>query len=268
MLGYDLDPGARANPTYVYVAKDPAMPIYAAKKFADVDGRRMAYIDEGAGGSIVFQHGNPTSSYLWRNVMPRCAGLGRLVACDLIGMGDSDKLSPSGPGRYTYAEQRHYLFALWDKLDLGDKIVLVLHDWGSALGFDWAYRHQSAVRAIAYMEAFVATIDTWDDWPPEAVAFFRAIRSAAGEELVLQQNLFVEQVLPSEVLHGLTEEEMAVYRRPYLDPGESRRPTLTWPREGSRWPVSRATSTTSSAATARGWPRRTSPRCSWRPFPA
>jgi len=112
-----------------------------------------------------------------------------------------------------------------------DRVTLVLHDWGSALGFDWAYRHQSSVQAIAHMEAFVATIDTWDDWPPEAVAFFRAIRSAAGEELVLEQNLFIEQVLPSEVLRGLTEEEMGVYRRPYLEPGESRRPTLTWPRQ-------------------------------------
>ena len=113
---------------------------YAAKTLADINGRRMAYIDVGSGGSIVFQHGNPTSSYLWRNIMPHCGGLGRLVACDLIGMGDSDKLTPSGPDRYSYAEQREYLFALWDKLDLGSKIILVVHDWGSALGFEWARR--------------------------------------------------------------------------------------------------------------------------------
>ena len=129
---------------------------YAAKKFADIDGRRMAYIDAGAGAAIVFQHGNPTSSYLWRNVMPHCAGLGRLVACDLIGMGDTDKLAPSGPDRYSYAEQRRYLFALWDKLALGDKIVLVLHDWGSALGFEWARRNPSRVAGLVYMEAIVA----------------------------------------------------------------------------------------------------------------
>ena len=187
MLGYDLDPGARANPTYVYVAKDPAMPLstkpYAAKKFAAIDGRRMAYIDEGAGSgpAIVFQHGNPTSSYLWRNIMPYCEGLGRLVACDLIGMGDSDKLSPSGPDRYTYAEQREYLFALWDKLDLGAKIVLVVHDWGSALGFEWARRQPERVAGIVYMEALVTPV-TWADWPENARRAFQGFRSATGED--------------------------------------------------------------------------------------
>jgi len=201
------------------------------KRFVEVHGVPMAYVDEGAGDPIVLLHGNPSSSYQWRNVIPYLSGLGRCIAPDLVGMGDSGKLPGSGPDSYRLVEHRAYLDALLEALDVRNRVTLVLHDWGSALGFDWAYRHQSAVRAIAYMEAFVATIDTWDDWPPEAVAFFRAIRSAAGEELVLQQNLFVEQVLPSEVLHGLTEEEMAVYRRPYLDPGESRRPTLTWPRE-------------------------------------
>jgi len=230
MLGYDLDPGARANPTYVYVAKDPAMPIYAAKKFADVDGRRMAYIDEGAGGSIVFQHGNPTSSYLWRNVMPRCAGLGRLVACDLIGMGDSDKLSPSGPGRYTYAEQRHYLFALWDKLDLGDKIVLVLHDWGSALGFEWARRNASRIAGLVYMEAIVTPL-AWADWPQRARGAFQGFRSPGGEDMILAKNMFVERILPGSILRKLGDEEMAEYRRPFATPGEDRRPTLSWPRQ-------------------------------------
>jgi haloalkane dehalogenase len=230
MLGYDLDPGARANPTYVYVAKDPAMPIYAAKKFADVDGRRMAYIDEGAGGSIVFQHGNPTSSYLWRNVMPRCAGLGRLVACDLIGMGDSDKLSPSGPGRYTYAEQRHYLFALWDKLDLGDKIVLVLHDWGSALGFEWARRNASRIAGLVYMEAIVTPL-AWADWPERARGAFQGFRSPGGEDMILAKNMFVERILPGSILRKLGDEEMAEYRRPFATPGEDRRPTLSWPRQ-------------------------------------
>ena len=132
---------------------------YAAKKFADIEGRRMAYIDAGTGDtSIVFQHGNPTSSYLWRNVMPHCEGLGRLVACDLIGMGDSDKLPDSGPGRYTYAEQRRHLFALWDELELGSRIVLVIHDWGSALGFEWARKHPERIAGIAYMEAIVTPL--------------------------------------------------------------------------------------------------------------
>src|ERR1043166_5485445 len=123
-------------------SRSAQMPIsakpFAQKKFATVLGRRMAYLDAGEGDAIVFQHGNPTSSYLWRNVMPHCVGLGRLIACDLVGMGDSDKLPDSGPARYRYAEQRDYLFALWDHLALGDRIVFVIHDWGSALGFDWA----------------------------------------------------------------------------------------------------------------------------------
>ena len=203
---------------------------YAAKTFADVDGRRMAYIDDGAGEAIVFQHGNPTSSYLWRNVMPHCAGLGRLVACDLIGMGDSDKLSPSGPDRYGYAEQRHYLFALWDKLALGDKVVLVLHDWGSALGFEWARRNASRVAGLVYMEAIVAPLP-WADWPDNARRAFQGFRSPAGEDMILDKNMFVERVLPGSILRKLAEEEMAEYRRPFASPGEDRRPTLSWPRQ-------------------------------------
>jgi haloalkane dehalogenase len=205
---------------------------YAAKRFADIKGRRLAYIDEGAGSgpAIVFQHGNPTSSYLWRNIMPHCAGLGRLVACDLIGMGDSAKLIPSGPDRYGYAEQRDHLWALWDKLALGDRVVLVVHDWGSALGFHWARRNPERMRALVYMEALVQPV-TWADWPEAAQKIFQAMRSPAGEELVLQKNVFVERILPASVLRGLTEAEMAVYRKPYLEPGESRRPTLTWPRQ-------------------------------------
>ena len=111
---------------------------YREKTFASVKGNTMAYVEHGSGDAIVFQHGNPTSSYLWRNIMLYCEGLGRLIACDLIGMGDSDKLESSGPERYTYAEQRDYLFALWDQIGLGDKVMMVLHDWGSAMGFDWS----------------------------------------------------------------------------------------------------------------------------------
>jgi haloalkane dehalogenase len=211
-----------------------AMPLapkpYAAKAFADVKGRRMAYIDKGEGEAIVFQHGNPTSSYLWRNVMPHCEGLGRLVACDLIGMGDSDKLPKSGPGRYTYAEQREYLFALWDRLSLGSRIVLVLHDWGSALGFEWARKHPDRVAGIAYMEAIVTPV-AWADWPDNARRVFQGFRSDGGEDMVLVKNVFVERVLPGSVMRKLTEEEMAEYRRPFANPGEDRRPTLTWPRQ-------------------------------------
>lgn len=210
------------------------MPIsakpYATKKRIEVKGRSMAVIDQGQGDAIVFQHGNPTSSYLWRNIMPHCEGLGRLVACDLIGMGDSDKLAPSGSDRYGYAEQRDYLFALWDKLALGSRIVLVLHDWGSALGFDWASRNPDRVAGIAYMEALVTPV-TWADWPENARRVFQGFRSPAGEEMVLVKNTFVERVLPGSVLRRLTDTEMAEYRRPFASAGEDRRPTLSWPRQ-------------------------------------
>jgi len=203
---------------------------FGEKKFIEIKGRRMAYIDEGAGDPIVFQHGNPTSSYLWRNIMPHCAGLGRLIACDLIGMGDSDKLAPSGPDRYAFAEHRDYLDALWEALGLGDRVILVLHDWGSALGFDWANRHRERVQGIAYMEAIAMPIE-WADFPEPVRDLFRAFRSPAGEELVLNGNVFVEQVLPGSILRHLREEEMAAYRQPFLSPGEDRRPTLSWPRQ-------------------------------------
>ena len=210
------------------------MPInvkpFAEKKYLEINGRRMAYIDEGQGDAIVFQHGNPTSSYLWRNIMPYCAGLGRLIAADLIGMGDSDKLSPSGPDRYTYAEQREFLFALFDQLALGDRVILVLHDWGSALGFDWANAHRKRVQGIAYMEAIVRPL-TWADWPENARRVFQNFRSAGGEDMVLAKNVFVERVLPGSILRKLEDAEMTEYRRPFVAEGESRRPTLTWPRQ-------------------------------------
>jgi haloalkane dehalogenase len=210
------------------------MPIsgkpFAQKKFATVRGRRMAYIEEGTGDAIVFQHGNPTSSYLWRNVMPHCAGLGRLIACDLIGMGDSDKLPDSAPTRYGYAAQREYLFALWDALGLGDRVIFVVHDWGSALGFDWANTHRDRVAGIAYMEGIVTPM-TWADWPENARAVFHGFRSDGGEAMILQKNVFVERVLPGSVIRRMGDDEMAEYRRPFANPGEDRRPTLSWPRE-------------------------------------
>lgn len=203
---------------------------FAEKRFIEIKGRRMAYLDEGSGDPIVFQHGNPTSSYLWRNVMPHCRGLGRLIACDLIGMGDSAKLEPSGPERYTYSEQREFLHALWEELDLGSNVVLVLHDWGSALGFDWANTHRQRVQGIAYMEAIVMPID-WPDFPEQARDVFRAFRSPAGEQMVLENNVFIENVLPGSILRALSVEEMNYYRAPFATPGEDRRPTLTWPRQ-------------------------------------
>jgi len=200
------------------------------KKFAEVNGRRMAYVDVGEGDPIVFQHGNPTSSYLWRNIMPHCEGLGRLIACDLIGMGDSDKLPDSGPDRYTYVEQRDYLYRLWEQIGVSDNVVFVIHDWGSALGFDWANQHREHVQGIAYMEAVVMPV-SWADWPDNARQVFQGFRSPAGEGMVLEKNIFVERVLPSAVMRGLTEAEMAVYLAPFAEAGEDRRPTLTWPRQ-------------------------------------
>jgi haloalkane dehalogenase len=202
---------------------------YGQLQYKEVNGNRMAYIDEGHGDAIVFQHGNPTSSYLWRNVMPHLEGLGRLVAADLIGMGASDKLADSGPDRYHYAEQRDYLFALWDELDLGDRVIFVLHDWGSALGFDWANRHRDRVAGIAYMEAVTMPID-WSDFPGPMRTVFQGFRSPEGESMVLEQNMFVEAVLPASVKRQLTDEEMDHYRAPFRNPGEERRPTLSWPR--------------------------------------
>ena len=167
---------------------------YGQLQYKEINGKRMAYIDEGEGDAIVFQHGNPTSSYLWRNVMPHLDGLGRLVACDLIGMGASDKLDGSGPDRYHYAEQRDYLFALWDALELGDRVIFVLHDWGSALGFDWANQHRDRVAGIAFMEAIAMPID-WSDFREPVRAVFQGFRSPEGESMVLEQNLFVESGL-------------------------------------------------------------------------
>ena len=202
---------------------------YGQLQYREVNGSRMAYVDEGEGDAIVFAHGNPTSSYLWRNVMPHLEGLGRLVAADMIGMGESDKLHPSGPDRYNYAEQRDYLFALWDALGLGDNVTLVLHDWGSALGFDWANQHRDRVGGIAFMEAIVAPI-SWSEFPPDLRGVFEGFRSPQGETMVLEQNIFIEHVLPAGMARQLSDEEMDHYRRPFVDPGESRRPTLSWPR--------------------------------------
>jgi len=201
-----------------------------AKRSISVKGLAMACVDEGAGAPIVFLHGNPTSSYLWRNIIPHLAGQGRCIAPDLLGMGDSQKLPQSGPESYTFAQHREYLDLLLDELQLGSEVTLVVHDWGSALGFDWANRHRERVKGIAYMEALVAPV-TWAQWPKPMRQLFQAFRSPAGEKLVLEQNIFVEQVLPQSVLRGLGEAEMAVYRRPFAEAGESRRPTLTWPRQ-------------------------------------
>lgn len=200
------------------------------KQYLEVHGRRMAYVETGRGAPIVFQHGNPTSSYLWRNIMPALADLGRCIAVDLIGMGDSDKLDDSGPDRYRYVEHREYLFAALAQLGLDADVTLVLHDWGSALGFDWARQNAEKIRGIAYMEAIVRPV-TWQEWPDAARDIFQAFRSETGEAMILDKNLFVERVLPGSILRKLSDEEMREYRRPFTQAGEDRRPTLTWPRQ-------------------------------------
>ena len=199
------------------------------KSFATVDGKQMAYHEAGEGDPVVFLHGNPTSSYLWRNVIGHLSDRNRCIAPDLIGQGDSDKLDDTGPGSYRFVEHRRYLDGLLDQLDLGDHVTFVIHDWGSALGFDWANRHRDRVAAIAYMEAIVQPV-TWDAWPADARGIFEGFRSDAGEEMVIENNLFVEAVVPASIQRDLTPAEHDEYRRPFLEP-EHRRPTLTWPRE-------------------------------------
>jgi haloalkane dehalogenase len=197
------------------------------RKIVKVLDSNMAYVDEGSGDPIVFLHGNPTSSYLWRNVIPHVLPYGRCLAPDLIGMGYSGE-NPSGS--YRFVDHAKYLDAWFEALGLNENITLVVHDWGSALGFHWAYRNPSKVKAIVYMEAFVKLV-TWEEWPENARGIFKAMQSPAGEEIILKKNVFVERILPSSVIRTLTEEEMGEYRRRFTEPGESRRPTLTWPRQ-------------------------------------
>ena len=200
------------------------------KKTVSVNGKTMSYVEMGEGDPIIFQHGNPTSSYLWRNIMPHLADQGRCLAIELIGMGDSDKLEDSGPDRYTLLEHRDYFDAALDALGVTSNVTFVIHDWGSALGFDWANRHRDSVIGIAYMESIVRPV-SWDDWPEAARGVFQGFRSPAGEDMVLDKNVFVERVLPGSIIRDLSDEEMEVYRRPFKNPGEERRPTLTWPRQ-------------------------------------
>ena len=198
----------------------------------DVGGAEMAYVDTGivdagSGDAIVFLHGNPTSSYLWRNIIPHVSPLARCLAPDLMGMGDSD---PIPGGSYRFFDHLRYLDEWFDKVLPGVPVTLVVHDWGSALGFHWARRHPEQVRGLVYMEAIVRPV-TWEEWPDAARQVFQGFRSEAGESMVLERNIFVERVLPGSTIRGISDEAMEVYRRRYTEPGESRRPTLSWPRE-------------------------------------
>ncbi|SCB49868.1 haloalkane dehalogenase [Rhizobium lusitanum] len=203
---------------------------FAEKKFMTVNGQRVAYIDEGEGDAIVFSHDNPTSSYIWRNIMPASRGLGRLIACDLVGQGDPDNLPNSGPGEYDYFEQRSFMHALWDQLDLGDNVIFVVHDWGSALAFNYASKHADRVQGVAYMESIVTPFE-WRGFSELLRPAFEAMRSPAGDAMVMQENFFAEQVLFASVARPLSDAVKAEHRRPFMNPGEDRRPTLSWPRQ-------------------------------------
>jgi haloalkane dehalogenase len=200
------------------------------KKFQEVFGLQMAYAEVGSGDPIVFLHGNPTSSYLWRNIIPYLERFGRCIAPDLIGMGDSAKLPHSGPDSYTYIEHRRYLDALLELLDVRERVTFVAHDWGVAQAFDWTRRHPHVVKGVAYMEGVVASMH-WNEMPERGRKIFQALRSPTGEQMVLEQNSFIEVNLPATIQRTLSEEEMSAYRRPFAEPGEGRRPTLSWPRQ-------------------------------------
>jgi len=195
------------------------------RKRVPVLDSNMAYVDVGEGDPIVFLHGNPTPSYLWRNIIPYSLPLGRCLAPDYVGMGNSGL---STNGSYRFVDHRRYLDAWFEALQLTKNIILVVHDWGSALGFDWARRHPERVKGLVYMESIVRPFFSWDEWPEATREFFKAQRSSAGEELILEKNLFIEYLLP---LRGISEEAIEVYRRHYRNPGPLRQPMLTWSRE-------------------------------------
>ena len=200
------------------------------KSFKTINGKSIAFVDVGEGDPIVLLHGNPTSSYLWRNVIPHLQGMGRVIAPDLIGQGDSDKLPASdGSDRYSFQVAYDYLAGLLDELGANQNVTLVIHDWGSALGFYWAQQHSAAVKGIAYMEAIVKPM-TWDDWHKDAVGIFKGFRSDKGEDLILNRNMFIEAVLPTSIMRKLSDEEMNAYRAPHIE-SEDRQPLLNWPRQ-------------------------------------
>ncbi|MGY3484765.1 haloalkane dehalogenase [Bradyrhizobium sp. USDA 4011] len=202
-----------------------------SKATVEVLGRRMAFHQSGEGAPLLVLHGNPTSSYLWRNVVPALRPLGTVIVPDLIGMGESEKLPDVGPQTYRFTTHREYLWAFIDRIVPKDqKVVLVIHDWGSALGFDWANHHRDRIRGIAYMEGIVRPIADWAEWNKAAVPIFQGFRSESGEQMILDKNLFIEKVLPGSILRKLSESEMAEYRRPFQK-REDRWPTLTWPRQ-------------------------------------
>ena len=198
------------------------------RKSVDILDAQMSYLDTGTGdNAVLFLHGNPTSAYLWRNIMPHVADKARCLAPDLVGMGHSSKLKSND---YSFDNHYRYLNEWIEKMQLPEKFTIVGHDWGSALGFQWGYKNQERVQAIVYMEAFANAIPSWEDWPKIARRVFQTLRTEKGEEMILKKNFFVEVLFPRSIFRELSEQEMDEYRKPYIEEGEARRPTLTWPR--------------------------------------
>lgn len=211
-----------------------AMP-YFKKKIKALDCN-LAYVDTGTDNvshpdeTVIFFHGNITSSYMWRNIIPYIEPRARCIAIDNIGQGDSDKLAQSGPNAYRLAQHQDYLNAALGQLDVGDKVTLVMHDWGAQLGLTWGNANRDRLKAIAYFQGVMGDFK-WDFWPEAVADLMRKFRGPEGEKLVLEDNFFVEKILPAMVKRSLPQEVWNEYRRPYRTPGEDRRPTLTWPRE-------------------------------------
>jgi haloalkane dehalogenase len=200
------------------------------KKFAAVKGKKIAYVEDGSGDPIVLLHGNPTSSFLWRNVVPELVESGRVIVPDLIGQGDSEKLPASeGAERYSLEVAYRYVDGLLESIGANENVTLVIHDWGSSVGFLWAMRHPAAVKGVAYMEGIVKPL-SWSDWPQSAAGIFKGFRSDKGEDLILNRNMFIEGVLPSSVIRPLSNTEMDAYRAPHVET-DDRQPLLNWPRQ-------------------------------------
>ena len=199
------------------------------KNFLEVKGKNLAYIDEGEGDAIVFIHGNPTSSYLWRNIAPNFNSSHRVIVPDLMGMGDSEKLDGIDNPGYSFNGQYDYLEEFLDQLNLGQQIHLVIHDWGCGLGLKYARLHSDSILSISFMEGVTVPL-TWDQWPDTGTKIFKLFRSEAGEELILDKNFFVERLLLHDPINPMSEESKNEYLRPFVNSGEDRRPTLTFPR--------------------------------------
>ena len=199
------------------------------KKYIDVKGKKLAYIDQGKGDAIVFIHGNPASSYLWRNIAPNFIKSHRTIVPDLIGMGDSEKLGGVDNPEYSFNGHYNFLDEFLIKLNLGEKINLVIHDWGCGLGLKFARLHPEIISSITFMEGITVPLK-WEQWPEAGTKIFKLFRSEVGEELILDKNIFVERILFADPITPMSDKTKEEYLRPFLNPGEDRRPTLTFPR--------------------------------------